>query len=96
MGPAGSVFVRLEKNPKRDVLPGLGAGADVGIVDERLLSSCRSGVGPRVGTREAGAKLEVMLGLGDGLRDDCLGDITPNLVLLFIPTLVADPVDVFR
>jgi hypothetical protein len=93
---AGSVLERLEKKPNRDVLLGLGAGAGVGSVEDRCFSGCRSGVGPRVGRREVGAKLEVTLGLGDGLREDCLGDMIPNPVLLFVAMLAVEPVDVVR
>lgn len=94
---AGSVLVRREKKPNLDVLLVVGGGAGLGSVFERGLSAlvCTSGVGPRVGAREAGVNPDVRLGLGDGLREDGFAEI-PNLALPPGITPVLDSVDVVR
>src|SRR5437588_4665106 len=78
----GSVLVRREKKPNREVLLGLGAG--VGKVFARFFSASlwASGVDPLVGTRDAGENTEVTLGFVDGLLD-CGFDGIPNRPLAF-------------
>ena len=80
--------MRRVKKPNLELLLGLGAEVDEGNVCDRRLS--RSGVVPRVGTRDGGAKPDARLGLGDGLREVDL-EGTPNLGLMFIEMLATEP-----
>jgi len=80
--------VRLVKKPNLEDL--LGLGAVEGSVCDRCFS--RSGVLPRVGTRDGGANPDTRLGFGDGLREDDFEGI-PNLPLPLFVAPDADPVD---
>lgn len=94
-GAAGSVLVRRVKNPNREVLFGLGAGAGTGpeLTLRVVLSSWRSGVGPRDVERVAGGKADE--GLGDGSREDGFAGVVV-LDLMVDASAILDSDDALR